>query len=290
MTGPTTSRIRLKDGRTLGFAECGDALGSPVFYFHGFPGSRLEVNLGHDAAARQNVRLIGIDRPGYGISDFKPDRTLVDWPDDVTELANHLGIDRFAVLGVSGGAPYATACAYKIPDRLASAGVVCGLGPIQTTQDLFGMTWINRFGLRLIGRAPIFAKLSFLPAAFFLRHFPHQILNFMARSAREPDRTAMMAPEIRQILMASFKESMRSGPAGAIRDLNIYTTPWGFGLGEIRIRVHLWHGEKDVIVPCAMGRHMAMSIPNCQAAFYTGEGHFSIVKNHLNDFLTLLAE
>ncbi len=290
MTGPAASLIRLNDGRALGYMECGDPQGSPVFYFHGFPGSRLEVMLVSQSAIRQNVHLIGIDRPGYGTSDNKPGRKLTDWPDDVVELADHFGFDRFAVLGASGGAPYAAACAYKIPDRLTAAGIVCGLGPIRTPRDLFGMTWINRFGLRLIGRVPMFAKLAFIPAAFFLRYFPQKVLAFMARRAREPDRTAMRTPEIRQIMTTSFRESMRSGPAGAIRDLNIYITPWGFGLGEIQIRVHLWHGEKDAIVPCAMGRHMAVSIPDCVATFYAGEGHFSLVKNHLNAFLTLLAE
>ena len=109
MTIIADSSLHLKDGRCLGYVEFGDRFGSPVFYFHGYPGSRLEAGLANDYAMRHNIRLIGIDRPGYGNSDPKPGRRLTDWANDVTELADRLAIKRFAVLAVSGGGPYAAA-------------------------------------------------------------------------------------------------------------------------------------------------------------------------------------
>jgi pimeloyl-ACP methyl ester carboxylesterase len=169
---PFENRIRLGDGRTLGIVECGDPGGIPVLYFHGFPGSRLEVHLADRSAARLNVRLIGIDRPGYGISDFKPGRILIDWPDDVTELADQFGLGRFGVMGISGGGPYAAACAHNIPNRLTAVGIGCGLGPIDPADVPANMTWFNRFGLKLAGNIPSLTKLMFLPLAYFFAASP----------------------------------------------------------------------------------------------------------------------
>src|SRR6266498_1807335 len=96
-------KLRLEDGRLLGYEVYGDPEGSPVFYFHGFPGSRLEARLATQVATRLAIRLIALDRPGFGLSDFKLRRTIFEWPDDVIKIANALGISRFATVGVSGG-------------------------------------------------------------------------------------------------------------------------------------------------------------------------------------------
>ena len=114
MDDTTASTIRLQDGRRLGYADLGDAGGTPVFYFHGFPSSRLEACMVEEHARRLGVRLLAVDRPGYGLSDDLPGRTIPDWPDDVVALADALGLERFAVVGSSGGGPYAIACAARI--------------------------------------------------------------------------------------------------------------------------------------------------------------------------------
>jgi len=286
---PFENSIRLRDGRSLGIMACGDPGGMPVLYFHGFPGSRLEVQLADRSAARLNVRLIGIDRPGYGISDFKPGRNLIDWPDDVVELADHFGLDRFKVLGISGGGPYAAACAYKIRQRLTAVGIGCGLGPIDPAGMLAEMTWINRFGLKFAGKIPSLTKLIFLPLAYFLRHHPEKVLASMAHLAREPDRSVMQSTQVKQIMAVSFRESMLRGPAGAIHDLMLYAKPWGFDLQDIRTRIYLWHGKKDVIVPSAMGRHLAAAIPDYRSVFFPEEGHFSLVVHQMDKFFRTLA-
>lgn len=149
MTTSTEQVIRLADGRKLGYAEYGDPAGKPLMYFHGLPGSRLEAKLTEPTASRVKARVIGVDRPGYGLSDFKPQRALADWPNDVSELANALGLDRFAVLGVSGGGPYALACARKIPARLSAVGVVGGLGPVYQWWAVRDMRWVSRLGFSL---------------------------------------------------------------------------------------------------------------------------------------------
>jgi len=118
LASATNKTIHLHDGRTLGYAEYGRADGKALFYFHGHPGARLEARFLAEQAAQTGIRLIGVDRPGMGQSSFQTGRRLLDWPDDVAELADSLQLDRFAVVGFSGGGPYALACAYKISHRL----------------------------------------------------------------------------------------------------------------------------------------------------------------------------
>jgi pimeloyl-ACP methyl ester carboxylesterase len=125
-TDPT---IQLHDGLTLGIASVGPSDGFPIFHCHGSGSSRLEVNLVAAAASDQGVRLIGLDRPGIGRSDPKTGYRLLDWPDDVVEVADQLGIERFAVQGISAGGAYALACVYKIPDRLTACGLISALPP-----------------------------------------------------------------------------------------------------------------------------------------------------------------
>jgi pimeloyl-ACP methyl ester carboxylesterase len=117
----------------LPMSEHGPSDGSPLFYFHGSPGSRLAWKLFAEPglAEELGIRLIVPDRPSLGHSDFQPRRTLGDWPTDITPLADHLGLTQFAVLGYSGGGPYALACALKIPERLTPVGIVSGTAPIQ---------------------------------------------------------------------------------------------------------------------------------------------------------------
>ena len=120
----TDFTIQLRDGRTMGAAMVGPSDGFPIFHCHGSGSSRLEVHLLAAKASAQEVRLIGLDRPGIGHSDPKTGYRLLDWPDDVVEVADRFGIERFAVEGISAGGPYALACAYKIPHRLTSCGLI----------------------------------------------------------------------------------------------------------------------------------------------------------------------
>jgi pimeloyl-ACP methyl ester carboxylesterase len=148
-TSPNTTDniLRLRDGRALGYAQYGDPGGPPIFFFHGSPGSRIQRHPDASIARELGARIITMDRPGYGLSDFQPARTLLDWPADVAQLADALGIDHFAAIGLSGGGPYLLACAYAMPDRLCSAIVVSGMGPLDEPDALEGVMPSMRLGL-----------------------------------------------------------------------------------------------------------------------------------------------
>lgn len=96
--------LTLSDGRSLGFATYGSPAGVPIFFFHGLPSSRLEAAEWHEPASKFGACIIGVDRPGMGLSTFQFNRKVLDWPGDVSQLAQHLGFSRYRVLGSSGGA------------------------------------------------------------------------------------------------------------------------------------------------------------------------------------------
>jgi len=282
--------LRLEDGRLLGYAVYGDPEGWPIFYFHGFPGSRLEAQLADRVAARMGIRLIALDRPGFGLSDFKPRRTIFEWPDDVVKIADALGINRFATIGVSGGGPYAAACALKIPQRLTAVAIVCGLGPLDTPNGTDRMIRTNHLIFFLGRRLPWLAKISLWRIAYQVRRNPEGTLRRMIVALPDPDKAVLARPEVKTAMKDNVVEAFRGGSRGAAYELLLYTRPWGFLLEDIATRVNLWHGEQDVSVPPTMGQYQARTIPNCRAIFCPGEGHFSLVINHMEEVLSGLLE
>lgn len=282
--------LRLEDGRLLGYAVYGDPEGWPIFYFHGFPGSRLEAQLADRVAARMGIRLIALDRPGFGLSDFKPRRTIFEWPDDVVKIADALRINRFATIGVSGGGPYAAACALKIPQRLTAVAIVCGLGPLDTPNGTDRMIRTNHLIFFLGRRLPWLAKISLWRIAYQVRRNPEGTLRRMIVALPDPDKAVLARPEVKTAMKDNVVEAFRGGSRGAACELLLYTRPWGFLLQDIATRVNLWHGEQDVSVPPTMGQYQARTIPNCRAIFYPGEGHFSLVINHMEEVLSGLLE
>lgn len=275
MKDTTDRTIRLRDGRRLGYAEWGDAEGRPLLYFHGWPGSRVEARLADEAARERNIQLIAIDRPGMGLSDYQPRRTLIHWPDDVVELAAALGLDRFAVLGISGGTPYAAACAWKLSQRLTGVGIVSGLAPVQVPGVLAGMGQQNRLAFQVVGRLGVLRRLLMAKSAVSVRRHPDRVLEIGVAAA--VDKKYLDRPDVRRVLVESLSEAYRSGSRGPAWEMGLYARPWGFRLEDIPAPVYLSHGEQDANHPVAMGLHLASAIPECQATFHPGEGHLHFV-------------
>ena len=285
MQTTTDKTLRLPDGRLLGYAEYGDPNGMPLLFFHGTPGSRLQAKVSDDTAREVGVRMVAPDRPGLGLSDFQPKRTMLDWAHDVEALADSLHLERFAVMGISGGGPYAAATAYQRPERVTKLALVSTVCPLTFPDATTGMLPAVRLLFRLARRAPWAVNV---------------MMRNMARSGNQPERARKRAlnshlppadiavlehVESWKMLLASSREAFRHGTRGAAWDFVLCARPWGFRLEEIRVPTLLWHGEADVNAPVAMGHAIARAIPNCQATFVPGEGHLSLARKHMEEIL-----
>lgn len=278
--------LKLSDGRNLGYAETGDLNGKPIFHFHGHPSSRIEIRLFGQKTKEYGVHIIAVDRPGIGLSDFKPGRTILDWPDDIIELANHLKLDKFAVEGISGGGPYVAACAYKIYERLNSCAIIGGMGPRNWKKK--GMMLSNRIGFFISRRLPFLTKM--IVKAEKKAFEEEESIEKFAENLPEPDRKILKNQELVKNLMEAAKEAFRSGLEGAIYEEKIYAKSWGFDLEDIspNLQVYVWHGEMDIFVPSSYGHKYCELIPNCKGFFYPKEGHLSLSFNHIDDILKTL--
>jgi pimeloyl-ACP methyl ester carboxylesterase len=277
--GVRMKSIVLKDGRRLAYAEYGDPDGKPLFLFHGVPGSRIFRPPLDDLTARKNVRLITVDRPGYGGSDFRPGRRIRDWPADVSDLADALGLDRFAVCGHSGGGPYGLACAAFIPKRLAAAGLISSLGPPDSPGMLNGIVLLNRLGFT-VGRRlpwPLFRSAMDLVCRRAGDH-PEEFVHPDFRHPANPDNAMIALPGELRVFHESTREAFRAGILGHAWEGYLLVHPWGIPLHDIPFPVDLWHETADVDAPVGMGRAIARALPHCRARFLEGEGHLLIYK------------
>jgi pimeloyl-ACP methyl ester carboxylesterase len=273
-SGNSDARIlRLRDGRVLCYAEQGDPTGTPVLFFHGIGGSRLSRHPDGSIARGLGIRLITFDRPGTGLSTPQPNRRIVDWPRDIEEFADAYGLDRFAVIGWSGGGPYALATAHQLPDRVTRLGLVASLTP------LAGTSFVRHLAPDLRRRARLGRVLPWLVHAQATRNARASARDpeafVVADLAKAPacDRAVLDDPSLRRMLIDSQREAYRQGAIGVSADALLYLRPWGFDPADLRTPVRLWHGDEDETVAAPMGRHLAAVLPDCEATFVPGEGH-----------------
>ncbi len=273
----SSQTLRLESGRSLGYAEWGDASGFPLFHFHGSSSSRLEHPV--QEGVLSGVRLVTIDRPGHGLSDFQSGRTLLGWPQDVSALADHLGIERFAVSGWSAGGPYALACAYRIPERLTSVGLVSSFGPYDRPGATAGMDRFNKVALAMARRMPwtVTRWMTQVMGRAFAED-PEGAARRRFASAPAADQQALSDPRATDMLLASMVESFRTGSDGSAWEGRLFTRPWGFRLEDIAVPVALWHGDADTNSPVGNGRYLSRTIPDASLTVIPGEGHFFILQ------------
>jgi pimeloyl-ACP methyl ester carboxylesterase len=265
--------VRLRDGRRLGYAEYGDAQGAPVLFFHGLGTTRVACPPDESAARALGVRLIAVDRPGVGLSDPRPRRRLLDWPMDVVQLADQLAIDRFAVVGWSGGGPYAAACGYLLPHRVQAVGLVSAPAPLAGEPAADYLRRFDRTAVRAAGRAPWAIRLALWHWGRPQRRNPERFFERSLAAMIEADQAALSLPEVRGRMIANSGELFRNGGRGLYDEALVLARRWGFRLEDLRVPVYIWHGELDHTVPPSMGRYLARSIPGSRAKFYPGEGH-----------------
>jgi pimeloyl-ACP methyl ester carboxylesterase len=277
MMDPTAQQLELPDGRLLGYAEFGSSDGPPIFYNHGFPASRLEARLVEKEAAELGLRLIAVDRPGIGLSSLQPGRTLLDWPADIARLADHLGLPRFAMLGVSGGGPATLACACRLAERLTAVSIVCGLGEVAEPELLRLMNWPARFSFGMARRAPAFAGWLFGNCISpLLKRSPALTLRLLTVAAPPADAAVLRDDTIRQRLAGSMREAFRQGSRGPTAELALLAAPWPFKVAEIRLPIEFWHGRKDATVPFRHCEVLAKSLADVRCHEFLKDGHFSM--------------
>lgn len=284
-----TAIVRTHDDRELAVAECGRSDGRPVFLLHGTPGSRLGPCPRSSVLYRMGVRLIAFDRPGYGRSDRKPGRRVADAAQDVSAIADALGLDRFAVLGRSGGGPHALACAALMPDRVTRVAVLVGLAE-NTRAPVAGwsnqMTGFNRRAY-LAAEGGATALTARLDADRFRRD-PALLARELYTELTESDRRVLDDVGIRRLLISSWAEGIHRSADGWIDDLLAFVIPWGFDQAEITAPTLIWHGADDRFSPVGHAHALGQRIPGCRVVIQPGRGHFGALKV-MPDVISLLA-
>ena len=281
--------LRLRDGRGLAYVEWGDLAGTPIFEFHGLPSPRQVEATSEVFLRDQGIRRVTVDRPGVGFSDPLPTRKLVDWPADVAQLADLLDIDRFAILGVSGGAPHALACAWALPHRVAAVALVSGLGPMDHPGAYEGMNRSAGRVMFLADRVPWACRLLVGSVVAADRLRPGTVLRGLLKALPAPDRIVASRPEVRRSLLESYALAFRQGTRGQLRDWAILAGSWGFRPEKLTVPVRLFHGEIDDRVPLHHAEHLARVVPDSHLTVYPGEGHM-IIFDRDEEILAGLAE
>jgi len=275
--------VTLKDGRKIGYVEYGNPNGKPVFYFHGLPGSRLDASYLHSIALLNQYRLIGIDRPGMGLSSFAPKRTILSWPEDVEAIADSLNISKFSIIGHSGGAPFVAACAYRLPERLNGAAIVSGMAPFEYPEATASLARGQRFINRAIKMMPWVATALMKITSFMIKR--PAMLKQMLKQLPDVDRQVIENRGNDVTFIDSVKEAFRQNVTGVSYEIQLTLKPWGFRLEDINYPITIWQGGLDKQAPTAHANLYASLVPNARLTFFKDEGHLSILINQGENIL-----
>jgi pimeloyl-ACP methyl ester carboxylesterase len=283
-------RLTLPDGRTLAYAEYGDADGEPVVFHHGWPSSRYQGAYLHPLADGRGLRILAPDRPGIGGSDPRPGRCLSDWAGDLGAFADALGLDRFKVFGVSGGGPYTLAACAGLGDRIECGAIVCGAPPLNDKATRAHMHWAYRTlsGSRRLRRVALPGVVR-LSRWMVHRGQDRAPMSWMLKSIPPVDREAIRDGGGWEMVTRSFLEAVRAGSTGMLEDGEVYLSSWDFDPAEIRVPLHFWHGREDANLPCEVARRLCEGIPGAEGEWIEGEGHYSLAMHYADRALDWLA-
>lgn len=276
----TARQLQIDGTRRLTFAEFGDPEGMPVFLFHGLPATRLFRHPDDALTASLGIRLITIDRPGLGLSDHQPGRTLLDWPNDVNALADALKLGSFAVIGHAAGGPYAAACAYGLSGRVTHAIIVGGFPSFARSAkgEPLRLLWPPFSPIMLT--VPWMLKAT-LWIAWQVHNFRRDHQHFLAallKQCSESDcRLFNTYPELREMMIANVEELFRTHYRGYAEDLCVLARDWGFRLEDIQVPVTFWCGENDLNVPQSAAQRMAEAIPRSELKIIPAAGHYGLL-------------
>jgi pimeloyl-ACP methyl ester carboxylesterase len=269
--------IAVGDDRQIGFAEFGDPQGRAIFWLHGTPGARRQIPMEARVYAEQRqIRLIGVDRPGIGSSTPYQYDTVFAFAEDLRTIADTLGIDRFEVIGLSGGGPYTLACAAAMPDRVVAAGVLGGVAPVRGVDAISGgiSTLISAAApVVQIAGAPL--RLAASTLIRLIRPVAEPALYAYASISPEADRQLLVRPEFKAMFLDDLLNGSRKQLAAPFADVVVFARDWGFRLDEVKVPVRWWHGDADHIVPFDHGQHVVSRLPDAQLTHLPGESHLA---------------
>jgi pimeloyl-ACP methyl ester carboxylesterase len=266
--------VRLRDGRSLSYADRGDPSGKPLLYFHGNPGSRLDWS-GEEyerLIVDAGVRWVAIDRPGFGRSDFAAPTSPDQWADDIAQLMDALELARAPILAFSRGSLFALGCAALIPDRVTGAGLLSPVAPGDWPGMVSSLRRDQRLGLSLFRRSERLGRAVMArPVARTLRSEAGTIrlLNRLLRSPLDHDLVKSHAADF----WAGAQEAFRQGPAAYVSEARTWADELSFDLASVRTAVALWHGEEDRLIPVSHSQRLAERLPNARLHVIANEAH-----------------
>lgn len=269
--------ILLQDGRHIGLCEYGDLAGFPIFFFHGTPGSRVMFLEDDPISKELGIRLICLDRPGFGLSTPQPERTILDWAKDVLEVADQLGIHHFSVMGVSGGGAFAAACAYQLPNQVLSAALISSTTPFQDGKPPKSMLKENKLAFFLSQKFPWLLKASYRSQKKMIENKPEKFKNLAKNGNKHLhpwDLQFLQTDEQLEMMMTHLHEATRQSVDECIREPDLLSRPWAFDMKDIQIPVDVWHGKEDSMAPFVEIEKMAPHIPNVKTNYIDEAGHF----------------
>jgi len=279
--------LTLADGRVVGWANYGDPRGRPVVCVHGSPDSHAIWQLFDDVAHEHELRLLAIDRPGFGLSDSLPDRQVLDWPHDLEQVADHLGLAHFPVVAISGGAAYAAAAAWTMPERITGLGLFSVIGPLDHQGATDGTNRPVRMTYRLARYAPWALRPFVALLAHDARRHPERAARQIERTRPPEDREVLARAEVREVLLENLPNQFRD-PDTVVHEFRLAVQPWPFPLGEIRVPTHIWQGGRDDVHTPAMAEHLAAHIPGAELTFEPQYSTFTFL-DHLEPIAAQLA-
>ncbi len=263
--------VRLRDGRSMGYAQYGSGDGAPIVNAHGGFACRLDVAAADAVAAEAGVRLISPDRPGVGLSDPLPGRTALDWARDVADLLDQIDVDRFAVMGWSMGGQYAAAVGHALPHRVTRVAIIAGALPLTEPGVFEELPAMDRVLTRMSQRVPWLAAQWFRIMRFAAGAAPTLYGRLGARELGPAD-GAVIRDEGFGAFARISHEALRQ-LSGAVEEYRAWVRPWGFAPEELTVPVDVWAGTRDELVDASWPHRLASRIPNATLNIRDG-GHF----------------
>jgi pimeloyl-ACP methyl ester carboxylesterase len=278
--------IQFENGNQIAFEEYGDPTGTPVVFCHGWPSSRTMAQLTDDAARDLRIRIISPDRPGISGSSFQPNRKLLEWPPVVERVVNHLGIGEFRLLAISGGAPYAYVTGKAMPERVQAIAIVSGAPPIADLADHSGLLRLYRWMLKFRRRSPELLRILFHVARpFAVRRIPIRLRPLILKFLHPYDAAVLRDTAAFEACFESARRAWRGSVEGVMIDAQVYAEPWGFRLEDVELPVRLWHGKQDRAFSVRLAEEIAKRLPNCEARYINGTGHYSLPIRYMREIL-----